>query len=451
LGGILAAAPSAHAQSTIAADLHAAIWPMPVDDTHCHAMTFNDAQTTPDLFIERIALSAMPEAAYFPPGTLTKWRTASPGERSALDRQYGIEKKLGEIRYHVRESIFIKYLVKDLSVLLRCKPTLEAVIAARNDRGRDYARYIGDLFRDVHLSNAMVDTGFNEGMDRSGFLAFEKAIQPCNMRTLARVDTIQAPLLRQSGSFEDLEQEFLKRVTDALDGAGNFGFKSWGMKSYLLPQLGLVKPHYDSVAAKKSWEEFKALRPIAAADREEANDRGRKLKEYLFTLALEECMKRDMPMQMHAGDGEAPGVILRRQHPYFLEEVVRFDRDGVMRMPKLIPIHAGYPLVGEAAWLSHLYTNCYFEISLMNPFIHQGLERRFLEILEAVPISKVLFGSDAYHLPELYWLAGKWGKRYLSRALATYVQEKILTHEEALEAARMILHKNNRRTYNLPA
>jgi predicted TIM-barrel fold metal-dependent hydrolase len=87
----------------------------------------------------------------------------------------------------------------------------------------------------------------------------------------------------------------------------------------------------------------------------------------------------------------------------------------------------------------------------MNPFIHQGLERRFLEILEAVPISKVLFGSDAYHLPELYWLAGKWGKRYLSRALATYVQEKILTHEEALEAARMILHKNNRRTYNLPA
>ena len=87
----------------------------------------------------------------------------------------------------------------------------------------------------------------------------------------------------------------------------------------------------------------------------------------------------------------------------------------------------------------------------MNPFIHQGLERRFLEILEAVPLSKVLYGSDAFHLPELYWAAGKWGKRYLSNALAVYVQQKILTRDEALEGARMILYKNNRRTYNLPA
>ena len=153
-------------------------------------MTFRDAQTTPDLFIERIALSAMPEAAYFPSGILQKWRDASGEPKVSLDRQYGIEKKLSEIRYHVRESIFLKYLVKDLAGFLHCKPTLEAVIAARNDRGRDYPKYIGDLFRDVHLSNAMVDTGFNEGMNREGFLAFEKAIQPCNMRALARVDTI---------------------------------------------------------------------------------------------------------------------------------------------------------------------------------------------------------------------------------------------------------------------
>ncbi|HEY2017014.1 MAG TPA: amidohydrolase family protein [Bryobacteraceae bacterium] len=116
-----------------------------------------------------------------------------------------------------------------------------------------------------------------------------------------------------------------------------------------------------------------------------------------------------------------------------------------------MPIHAGYPLVGEAAWLSHLYTNCYFEISLMNPVIHQGLARRFGEILEAVPLSKVLFGSDAYHVPEFYWLAGKWGKLYLSQALAVYVREGILTRDEALEGARMILYKNNRRLYNLPS
>ena len=87
----------------------------------------------------------------------------------------------------------------------------------------------------------------------------------------------------------------------------------------------------------------------------------------------------------------------------------------------------------------------------MNPVINQGLARRFGEIMEAVPLSKIMFGSDSWSVPEINWLAGKWGKRYLSEALAVYVEEKILTREEALDAAGMMLHKNNRRVYNLPA
>ena len=41
-------------------------------------------------------------------------------------------------------------------------------------------------------------------------------------------------------------------------------------------------------------------------------------------------------------------------------------------------------------WLSHFYTSCYVS-----------------EILEAVPVSKVLFGSDAWDIPEMNWLAGR--------------------------------------------
>ena len=99
--------------------------------------------------------------------------------------------------------------------------------------------------------------------------------------------------------------------------------------------------------------------------------------------------------------------------------------------------------------LSHLYTNCYFGLSLMTPFIHQGLSARYLQIMEAVPLSKILFGSDAYNVPELYWLAGRWGKRFHSQALGVYLKEEILTEPEALDAAKMILFQNNRRVYNL--
>jgi hypothetical protein len=73
-----------------------------------------------------------------------------------------------------------------------------------------------------------------------------------------------------------------------------------------MERLGVVKPHYDAAAAKKSWDEFKSSRGTTSSDREADADRGRRLKEYLLTIALEECLKRDMPMQIHSGDGEAP-------------------------------------------------------------------------------------------------------------------------------------------------
>lgn len=429
--------------------LYATIKDLPIDDTHCHPISERDAHTTPGAFLERLALAAFPAPAYFPAGVFEQWQTGNQRTRGELDRRYGIQKTLDTINGHFLQTVFAKFMVKEMAGFLNCEPRFEAVIEARNARGSNYRRYINDLFRDAKIENAMVDTGYADELDAAGIRKFEAAVRPSQIRLIARVETLQDDLLTQDISFDDLRDRFLHRVRDALDGTGNFDRRSYGMKSYLLPAIGLIKPVYDPSLAAESWEELKNSRKPGLGDRESEARRGKVLLEHLLTLALEECLSRDMPMQFHAGDGEAPSVVLRNQHPWFLEEFVRFDRDGVLRMPKIIPIHAGYPLVGEAAWLSHLYTNCYFEVSLMTPFIHQGLVRRYLEIMESVPLSKILFGSDAYNLPELYWLAARWGKRFLSDALAVYVGEGVLTRQEALEAARMILYKNNRAVYRL--
>ncbi len=443
-------APPGGSEQAAAERLRSAIADLPVDDTHCHPISDKDEQTTVRQFLERLALSAFPAASYFPRGVLRRWQTGTPAERTALDREHGIEKVLSEIDYHFRESVFVKFMVKELAAFLGCAPSLEAVVEARNARtAPDYFQYIADLFRDVKLANVMVDTGFTDGMAEDGMKRFAGAIAPTRMRALARVDALAQDLLQTELAFDELEARFLGRVRNALDGTGNYGMRSYGMKSYLLPRIGLIKPVYDRGAARASWEEFRQARVAPPVDRAEASLRGRELLEYLLTLAIEECLARDMPMQFHAGDGEAPNVILRNQHPYLLEEIVRFEKDGRLRMPKIIPIHAGYPLVGEAAWLSHLYTNCYCEVSLMTPFAHQGLVARYLQIMEAVPLSKILFGSDTYNLPELYWLAARWGKRFLSDALSVYVREGMLTESEAVEAASMMLYQNNRRVYNL--
>ncbi|MBT3478452.1 MAG: hypothetical protein HN915_01875 [Candidatus Marinimicrobia bacterium] len=52
-----------------------------------------------------------------------------------------------------------------------------------------------------------------------------------------------------------------------------------------------------------------------------------------------------------------------------------------------------------------------------------------------------LFGSDAYHIPEFFWLAAMWGRLFLSQALGVCVDAKLLTRDEAITAARQFLHK----------
>lgn len=429
--------------------LQAQIEAMEVDDSHCHPISERDAQTTPDGFLERLALAAFPLPNYFPEGVYDRWQEGDAATRAALDAQYGIAKKRNTVLRHFESSVFVKAMVKEMAGFLECKPTLAEVVEARNARGQDYYGYVGDLFRDGRIANAMIDTGFSDGLDAAGMERFNNAVAPTRARYLARVETLLGDLLEQDIGYAELRDAFSKRVVDALDGTGNYGQRSYGMKSYLLPDIGLIQPVYEDAPAAASWAQYKRTRKTVYSDRGEGARRGKELRERFLTIAMEACLERDMPMQFHAGDGEAPYVILRNQHPYYLEEFARFDKDGVMRMPKVIPIHAGYPLVGEATWLSHLYTNVYFETSLMTPFIHQGLLQRYLQIMEAVPLSKILFGSDAYNVPELYWLAARWGKRYLAQALAVYVREGLLDEEEALQGARMILHLNNREAYNL--
>ena len=428
---------------------------IPVDDTHCHPLTFDDAETDPDEFIERLALSAFPMDRYFPAGVYGRWQAGDPSERATLDAEFDIAATRARVLEQAGETVFLRYLVKELAAFLDCDPTFEAVIEARNERGRDYASYLRAMFADANIENAMLDMGYREGMDQGGVARFKDAILPTRGRHILRVDTIlRAPMSEDLG-LDEIETRMMVEIEAGLDGNGNLGAPSYGMKSYLLPRLGLLKPHFDRAAARRSWDAFRASRArgeVPAADAQDRDDYWQMQSEallYLHSLALEACLERDMPMQFHAGDGEAPRGIMRNQDPFLMEEMVRFERGGVMRMPQVILIHAGYPLIGRAAWLTHLYANCHFELSLAAPLIHHGMLRMFLEVMEVVPLSKILFGSDAYHLPEFYWLAAKWGRRFLAQALGIYVDAGILNRAEAVAAARMILHENNRRLYHL--
>ncbi len=337
----------AGSDSPAANDLYDEIKSIPVDDTHCHPLTFNDAATTPDSFVERLSLSAFPLSRYFPEGIYAQWKSATAAAKRNLDKQYGISAKRNEVLFHARETVFMKLLLKEMALFLDCEPSLESVIDERNRRGRDYPQYIRSLFKDANISNAMLDMGYRENLDEKGVNRFKKAIAPTKGRHILRVDTVLKDMMNSELSFDEIESTMVADIENGLDGTGNLGAKSYGMKSYLLPRLGLLKPLYDRKAARESWDAFVSAREggklpsMYSGDRDENWAlRGDALR-YLHSLALVMCLERDMPMQFHAGDGEPPRGIMRNQDPFLMEEMIRFDKDGVIRTPKIILIHAG--------------------------------------------------------------------------------------------------------------
>ena len=125
-------------QSPQSEGLYEKIVDFPIDDTHCHPLTEKDAKTTPQRFLERLSLAAFPAGSYFPSGVYRRWQQADAATKRQLDREHGIEAVLKEITYHFGESVFVKYMVKEMARFLGCTPELNAVIEARNERGKNY-------------------------------------------------------------------------------------------------------------------------------------------------------------------------------------------------------------------------------------------------------------------------------------------------------------------------
>ena len=71
------------------------------------------------------------------------------------------------------------------------------------------------------------------------------------------------------------------------------------------------------------------------------------------------------------------------------------------------------------------------------------------DMLGMAPFSKLMFATDAFTMPEIFWLAARWGRWGLARVLDELVEDGFLLEDEALRAAEEILAENARRLYAL--
>ena len=156
-------------------------------------------------------------------------------------------------------------------------------------------------------------------------------------------------------------------------------------------------------------------------------------------------MEHGVPMQIHTGMGDFEvNLILCR--PAYLMDLLRFP---VYRACTVILVHTGYPYHRQAGYMAHVRPRVYCDMSHRVPFSGSGARAILREVVEMAPLHKVMYGSDAYSVPEGIYASAKIGKRIVTEVMTELVADDVLTEADAQQAGEWILGETTRRIYNL--
>lgn len=329
---------------------------------------------------------------------------------------------------HVPHSLFFRTGLRWLAELLNCEPNLDAYLAAR--AAQPYEAWVKRLFEEANISILLCDYGY-QGSDSYGHAELQDLL-PCRVEPMLRLEVLAQELIVQQDTFEQMLEAFTATVSQArADGYV-------ALKSIIAYRSGLdIAP----AAREEAAAAFGALK-------EEAHRVGRvrltskPLTDYLVNVALQQAEAQELPFQFHTGFGDSDAD-LRVANPLHLRAVI--ER---YKCP-LVLLHAGWPFYRELAHLAAIYPNVWLDLSLAIPFATTGIPAMLRDILGMAPFSKVMFATDAFVMPEIFWLAGRWGRWGLGRVLDEFIVEGFLNDNEAWAAAKAILGENARSLYRL--
>jgi len=333
---------------------------------------------------------------------------------------------------HVPETIFFRWAIKELAVAFACAPTADAVLAAREKTPPD--ALAARLLREANVATLLLDHGYQTG--ETWTHAEHEARLPCAVRPLLRLETLAQELILRHDTFDAVVDAFIATV----EGARGAGYV--GLKSIVAYRTGLaVQPTVRADAAG-------AFGPVKEQARRDGRLRlaVKPLNDYLLLRALESAERQALPVQFHTGFGDAD-VDLLGANPLHLRPLLASD---AYRNVPFVLLHASYPYVRELGYLAAIYTNVYADVGLAIPHLAAGIPAVLRDLLNLTPTGKILYSSDASAIPELFWLAARWGRWGLGVVLDELVALRALRTDEALMAARRILGGNASRVYGVP-
>jgi predicted TIM-barrel fold metal-dependent hydrolase len=327
-----------------------------------------------------------------------------------------------QIAGHVPHTLSYRRNLREIAALLGVEPVEVAIVARRTAMGAEaYARL---FIQAARIEAAYLDDGFApEQLQPVGWHEQFFAV-----RRILRLETHAERILTRARTLDD----FVGALRDSLDAplAGVVAFKS--IAAYRTG-LDVRPPDRGEVHAA-----FLAYRRGAGRLAHKA------LVDHILYLALEIAARREMPVQFHTGFGD-PDLDLRLATPLHLRAVLEEPR---FRGVPIVMLHASYPFVREAGYLAATYSNVYLDFGLAIPLLSvHGMECALAQLLELAPASKVMYSSDAHHIPELYYLSACRAREALGNVLDQAVRDRDLTADEAEVVAEGVLRSNARRVY----
>ena len=387
----------------------------PVIDSHCHSYLKSPKVLDPESFARYSSILAAPQDFL--------------SEKSAPSKIHFDRSRVRRSQMN-REQPYFNYMTKLLSKFFGCRDSIEEVSAARSRRASDFNAYVKELFDDVILRGLVLDGGYPP-------LPEEDVKQfPAKVARVFRIETFVKELLDRHNSFDDFCEAFEFGIRDAV---GKLGFV--GLKSIIAYRTGLNISRVRLEHAKSDFEEAKHRR----AEMAWFGPRIKALRDFLFVRALELSIELDVPMQIHTGVGDHD-ILLDECNPALLYDLLKDER---LRHATVVLVHGGFPDSQNAAFMASVLPNVFLDFSLTIPFLNPVSHDRLLEILQIAPASKIMYGSDGFGLPEIFWLSVKVGKRRLEKCFDSLLTENAFDAGQIEQMAERILFDNANELFRL--
>lgn len=335
-----------------------------------------------------------------------------------------------EIHYHhVPNSLFFRTAIRWLAEILDCEPAVEAVLDARAQQ--PYEAWVCRLFDEAKIGMVLCDTGYQS--PDSTTLEKMQELVPCPVMPILRLETLAESLIRKHTTFD----AFIDDLALVFANARANGYVA--LKSIVAYRSGLDIGY---PSREEAMVAFNAMQ-LTLRRTDTIRLESKPLCDYLLRILLEEAATQQLPVQIHTGFGDRDAD-LRKANPLHLRSIIE-----AFSKVQFVLLHAGWPYHRELAHLASIYGNVWLDLSLAIPFATTGIPNMLRDIIGMAPFSKLMFATDAFTMPEIYWLACRWGRWGLSQVLQEFVHEEFLSHDEAWEMATAILAGNASRLYNL--